>query len=104
MDFEMIAPKDLDRYAKDRNAFIIDLRTPDEYVEEHIRGAVNIPYERLPNCHSLPRDMYLVLYCERGSISMAAARELAEKGYRVKTVIGGIHAYRGRMLESFRNH
>lgn len=101
MEFEMIAARDLDRYAKDKNAFIIDLRTPDEYVQEHIRGAVNIPYERLQNCHSLPLDMYLVLYCERGSISMAAARGLAEKGYDVKTVIGGIHAYRGRMLESY---
>ena len=87
MDFEMIAANELDRYIRDKNAFIIDLRTP------HIQGAVNIPYESLENCQSLPRNMTLVLYCERGSVSMFAAKELAAKGYRVKTVIGGIHAY-----------
>ena len=93
MDFEMIAANELDRYIRDKNAFIIDLRTPQEYVARHIQGAVNIPYERLENCQSLPRNMTLVLYCERGSVSMFAARELAARGYRVKTVIGGIHAY-----------
>ena len=101
MDFEMIAPKEVDRYVKDRSAFIIDLRTPDEYVQRHIAGAVNIPYEKLKDCHVLPYDMALILYCERGSVSMVAAKELAARGHRVKTVIGGIHAYRGKCQESF---
>lgn len=101
MDFEMVAPRQIDRYVKDRSAFIIDLRMPDEYVHRHIQGAVNIPYEKLKDCHALPRDMDLVLYCERGSVSMVAAKEMAARGYRVKTVIGGIHAYRGKYQESF---
>ena len=83
MNFEMIAPKQLDTYVRDKSAFIIDLRTPDEFVERHIKGAVNIPYENLGNCYTLPQDMMIIVYCERGSISMAAARELAEKGYHV---------------------
>ena len=103
MNFEMIAPKQLDTYVRDKSAFIIDLRTPDEFVERHIKGAVNIPYENLGNCYTLPQDMMIIVYCERGSISMAAARELAEKGYHVKTMIGGIHAYCGRYLESYRH-
>ena len=35
-------------------------------------------------------------------MSMAAAREYAEKGYRTKTVVGGFLAYQGRETESFR--
>ena len=101
-DFEAIPAKDLDWLIHQKNCFLIDLRMPDEYMEKHIKGAVNIPYHRLENCRSLPVDMELVLYCERGSVSMMAARELAEKGYHVKTVVGGIHAYRGKNLESFR--
>ena len=101
MNFGMVSPRELDRYVTDRSAFIIDLRTADEYVQRHIRGSVNSPYERLKECHVLPRDMILILYCERGSVSMVAAKELAARGYRVKTVIGGIHAYRGNYLESF---
>ena len=94
MDFGMIAASELEQYVKDGNAFIIDLRTPEEYRMRHIRGAVNIPYRKLADCRELPKNMTLILYCERGAVSMVAAKELAAKGYRVKTVIGGIHAYR----------
>lgn len=95
MDFGMIAVSELDEYVKGGNSFIIDLRTPEEYRMYHIRGAVNIPYRRLGKCWELPKDRILILYCERGAVSMVAAKELAARGYRVKTVIGGIHAYRG---------
>ena len=64
-DFETIPAKDLDLLIHKKNCFIIDLRMPDEYMERHIKGAVNIPYHRLGNCRSLPDDMELVLYCER---------------------------------------
>lgn len=99
MDFEMIAANELDRYASDEDSFLIDLRSPEEYRRWHIRGAVNIPYERLENVRTFPGDMVLVLYCGRGAMSMAAARELASKGYRVKTVVGGIRAYRSEKLQ-----
>lgn len=101
MKFDMIAPRELDQYVEDRSSFIIDLRSPEEYVSRHIKGAVNIPYEKLENCRLLPYDMILVLYCERGSVSLVAAKELAEKGYQVKSVTSGIHSYRGKYLESF---
>lgn len=93
MNFEMIAANELDNYVHDENAFIIDLRTPQEYNLRHIEGAVNIPYQSLRTARSLPYDMTLIVYCERGSVSMVAAKELAAAGYRVKTVIGGLHAY-----------
>lgn len=99
MDFEMIAANELDRYASDEDSFLIDLRSPEEYRRWHIRGAVNIPYERLENVRTFPGDMVLVLYCGRGAMSMAAARELASKGYWVKTVVGGIRAYRSEKLQ-----
>lgn len=102
MTFEMMPAKDLDACMDSRDTFLIDLRAPKEYVNGHLKGAVNIPYDRLKNCCMFPKSMTLVLYCDRGAVSMAAARELAGKGYRVKTVIGGIVAYRGKNLESFR--
>ena len=101
MDFEMITPGQMERYVDDPDALIIDLRTPEEYRERHIRGAVNIPYEKVQKGCMFPMDMCLVLYCERGSSSMSAAKALSGRGYRVKTVVGGIHAYRGKMTESY---
>lgn len=102
MNFEMIPPKALDQYLHQKNTFIIDLRSPEEYVAKHIKGAINIPYERLKVCCTFPAEAVLVLYCDRGSVSMAAAREYARKGYRTKTVVGGFHAYQGKETESFR--
>lgn len=85
MNFEMITPKELDRYLHRGDTFIIDLRPPKEYRERHLKGAVNIPYEKLSGCCLFPRDRLLLFYCDpRGSMSMAAAREYAEKGYRTK--------------------
>ena len=95
MEFETIPVKELDRYVRE-GRIIIDLRTPREYRAEHILGALNLPYEQLEDKISSLPDEELILYCERGSASMAAARELAARNYRVKTVVGGIRAYRGR--------
>lgn len=97
MEFEMISGKELDRCLKNGTAFVIDLRTPREYAAGHIPGAVNIPYERLGAVRGLPENTPLILYCERGSVSMVAARELAAKGYKAKTLIGGIHAWHTRL-------
>lgn len=98
MDFETIPAKELDRYVREGRGVVIDLRSPEEYREAHIRGAVNLPYEELESRFAYSRDQELILYCERGATSMAAARELAEKHYRVKSVVGGILAYRGPNL------
>jgi rhodanese-related sulfurtransferase len=102
MNFKMISPKELDDYVGQNNAIVIDLRTPDEYVKKHIRGALNIPYERLQGCCMFPMEAQLIFYCDRGAMSMAAAREYAQKGYQTKTVVGGFLAYRGSGVESFR--
>ena len=99
MGFETLPAKELDRLVPSGRGVIIDLRSPEEYRQRHIRGAINLPYERWNGKFPYSEQQEIILYCERGSVSMAAARDLAEKGYRVKTVVGGIRAYRGANLE-----
>lgn len=101
MDFEMIPPGELDRYVGDANALIVDLREPEEYRRRHIKGAVNLPYSRLDGRNFFPKNKILVLYCERGASSLSAAKMLARGGFQVKTVVGGIHAYRGNLTEMY---
>ena len=62
------------------------------------RDDVIIPYEELEICRKLPRTKLLVLYCERGSASLFAARSLMKMGFRVKSVVGGIRCYQGSNL------
>ena len=40
-----------------------------------------------------------VLYCERGGRSLLAAKELYDRGYVVKALMGGIRGYYGNRLE-----
>lgn len=51
----------------DNNAVLIDARLPDEFKEDHLAGAINIPFERLGShieqIDGLPNDKWLVCYC-----------------------------------------
>lgn len=95
---ETISAKELDRYVQDDETLIIDLRSRIEFAQGHIRGAVNVPYGRFNTKFFEMPKRPVVLYCERGSLSMSVARDLSEKGWHTITVIGGIHAYRGKNL------
>ena len=101
MEFETISPREIDSYLFRDGYVVIDLRDPKEFRRLHLKGAVCIPYEQLEERIRLLRSQTLILYCERGGTSLMAARELCAKGYRVKTMIGGIQAYEGRNSESY---
>ena len=83
----------MDRYAFKNEYVIIDIRSAKEYRERHIKGAVCIPYERLMKQVPLLKNRTLILYCDRGGLSLKAANELIEAGFDAKSVVGGIEAY-----------
>ncbi len=72
---------------------IIDVRTADEYRAEHVREAINIPYDEIaahiaavaPN-----RDSRIVLYCRSGRRSGIAEQALRQMGYRQVENRGGL--------------
>lgn len=101
MEFETISPREIDSYLFREGYVVIDLREPRDFRKLHMKGAVCIPYRQLEERARFLKNQTLVLYCERGSASLAAARTLSEQGYRVKTMIGGIRAYTGRNSESY---
>jgi len=101
MEFETISPREIDSYLFRDGYVVIDLREPRDFRKLHLKGAVCIPYDQLEERVRLLKNQTLVLYCERGGASLMAAKELSEKGYRVKSMIGGIQAYKGRNSESY---
>lgn len=99
MSMEAIYPKELDGYLNDGRITIIDLRDRKEYSEKHIKGAYNIPYETDgTRLFRLSKGRTYILYCERGTTSFKAAREMSSKGYNVKSLINGISMYKGKYL------
>lgn len=72
-------------------ALLLDVRTPEEYADRHVEGAVNIPVHelsgRLKEVGTTMRPV--VVYCRSGARSASAAQQLRRAGYEVHD-IGGI--------------
>lgn len=83
--------KDAGRYA-----VVVDVRTPEEFADGHVPGAVNVPLDQLgAKLDTLaPRDAEVAVICRSGSRSAAASRKLASAGYtKVTDVDGGTLAW-----------
>lgn len=101
MEFETISPREIDAYLFRDGYTVIDVREPRDFRKLHLKGAVCIPFDQLEGRAVFLKNQTLILYCERGGSSLAAAKLLSEKGYQVKSMVGGIQAYKGKNLESY---
>lgn len=98
MSFDTIKTNDIVKYIGMPDVLIIDLRDKEDYDKGHIPTAINIPYEDLDKQKSyLQHSNLLIFYCDRGNISLLAARDLMKDGYNIKSLYGGVHAYRGKL-------
>jgi rhodanese-related sulfurtransferase len=81
----------------DPNLLLIDVRTPRELTGPlgKIPESSNVPVKEIENNpERFPRDKTLVLICRTGHRSLKAANLLAEHGYIVYSVDGGMRAWR----------
>jgi hydroxyacylglutathione hydrolase len=66
-----------------RDAFVLDVREPAEYVDGHIPGAVSIPQAELAlHLDELPRERDMLVACRSGGRSLASARFLKGVGFQ----------------------
>ena len=94
---DTISAQQLDEYYRQDVVFIIDLRSPKEYLECHYFGALNLPYEDFDEIENtilehLPKEGLMILYCDRGSARLRGpvrtARRPADR--RDASEIGGL--------------
>jgi phage shock protein E len=77
-------------------AVLVDVRTPDEYDDKHLPGALNIAVDEIDaRSGELPKDKPLVLYCQSGARAHRAATTLTKKGFAVHE-LGGIADWSSR--------
>lgn len=75
-------------------AFIIDVRSPEEYRHGHLEGAQNFPLDDLRRRMSeLPKAKEIWAYCFVGQRSYYAARALSQYGFKAKNISGGYKTY-----------
>ncbi len=73
-------------------AIIVDVREPEEYKEEHLDEAINIPYTEITDKISeyADKDTKIIVYCKSGVRSNKAATSLIDAGYKNIYDLGGI--------------
>ena len=85
------------------NEIVLDVRTPEEYAEAHIPGAINVPNETIGDdaIAELPDKAQLIMvYCRSGNRSKQAAQKLADQGYTNVVEFGGINDWTGETVAS----
>lgn len=83
----------MDEYKNTANAVLVDVRTPDEFAQGHITGAVNVDFyspDFLDHMKALGTDKKFFIYCRSGSRSGQAKAELGNAGMWVTDLPGGI--------------
>ena len=87
-----------------KNAVLVDVRTPEEYAEGHVPGAINIEAslcgrKNRAYVESILTDKtaHVCMYCYSGSRSGMAAAFLRQMGYDRVENIGGFEGYTGEV-------
>jgi len=78
---------------------LLDVRTPEEFAQERIAGAVNIPLQVLPErLNDIPQDRPVVLVCRSGNRTKMAAQILVKAGYTKLYDLGGLMQWKAAGL------
>ena len=80
---------------------ILDVRTPEEFAEKHIPGAINVANETI-GTEAIPelpdKDQLILVYCRSGNRSKQASEKLVALGYTNIVEFGGINDWPGETV------
>lgn len=92
---------------KNNDVNLIDVRVEDEFNAAHLKGAILIPVKKLGAPEPFPEEVFIteveksgittdkpvIVYCLMGSRGQVASQYLANNGYTVYNIEGGIKAW-----------
>lgn len=86
--------EDMDTLPTDGSVTLLDVRTPEEFMEAHAEGFINIPVDELrERLHELQKGKPVYLICQSGLRSYVAACLLNGNGYEAYNMAGGFRYY-----------
>jgi rhodanese-related sulfurtransferase len=90
---EITAAQTYEKYQQ--GAFILDVRSQDEWNQYHIKGSTLIPLEQLQErVNELTKDKDIVVVCRSGRRSQSGAAILQKAGFtHVSSMSGGLNAW-----------
>lgn len=81
---------------------IIDVRSPEEFNDGHLAGAINIPFDEIEKHQSLLtslKDKTLVVYCRSGRRAGIFEEALTQQGFNLLHLEGDFIAWQKAGLE-----
>ena len=99
-DFESVSPAEAQALLqKEGGTVLLDVRTPQEFAQSGLRFAPLGSLEaNLPKLEPF-KNKTIVVYCQSGMRSVAAARILQRNGFKPVNLEGGIGAWEGEGLK-----
>ena len=82
--------------SQDRTVQLLDVRTPEEFADNHLPGAINIDWRGegfSEKAQKLDKDRPVMVYCRSGRRSAEAAATLDGIGFKTYNLKGGILAW-----------
>lgn len=84
---------------RSQDLFLLDVREPEEWDAGHIAGSHHIPMGELPRrLDEVPTDATVLAICRSGNRSGRVTAWLAEQGYEVRNLDGGLKAWHAENL------
>lgn len=96
---ELITPKELSKLIEEGNDLtVIDARVNKQYEEAHVKGAINIPHDKMrKETEELDKEKVVVTYCNKGVTGNAAQNILINQGFKkVYNISGGHKNYKAQ--------
>lgn len=83
-----------ERFIQQNDVQLVDVRTPEEFAEGHIKGAININVKDANFVASAEKQLRkskpVAVYCRSGKRSAMACALLKAKGFKTTNLLGGI--------------
>ncbi|WP_319381733.1 rhodanese-like domain-containing protein [Thiomicrorhabdus sp.] len=78
-----IACEDAKRMIKEKNAQLVDVRTPEEFADHKLPGAINIPLQDIDRVGEsiLDKDLPVIVFCRSGQRSHMAMQILLSQSF-----------------------
>ncbi|MDT0689026.1 rhodanese-like domain-containing protein [Salegentibacter sp. F188] len=94
---EILKKSQFKKHLLETRGLLIDVRTPKEFVEDHIENARNINFydsRFLTRVKDINKDKPVFIYCRNGARSARAAKKMVKQGFsQIYELKGGFLAW-----------
>ena len=97
--YNSISMSEFEQKWEKENPPLVDVREINEWENGHLDGAIHVPLSNLSaEKNKLDKSQESYVMCHSGARSAKACQQLAQEGYNVINVMGGISAWRGEIV------